>query len=137
MKFENYLKETASAKQLAKAKTALMKEFPDVAVGFSKGKDGVGLKVISFDKKIFLKIPTKYMGIPVYKEFQKDAITTEANLTEQSALNKIVNAMHVFKMAKKVAKLLDVSEDPDMAAEQLSQMSHAQLKLAMRKLGIK
>ncbi len=61
----------------------------------------------------------------------------ENYLTEQSPLNKIVNAMHVFKMAKKVAKLLDVSEDPDMAAEQLSQMSDANLKIAMRKLGIK
>lgn len=58
-------------------------------------------------------------------------------LTEQSPLQKIVNAMHVFKMAKKVAKLLDVSENPEMAAEQLSMMSDAQLKLAMRKLGIK
>jgi CRISPR/Cas system Type II protein with McrA/HNH and RuvC-like nuclease domain len=114
-----------------------MKEFPNVAVGFSKGKDGLGLKVMVFDKKIFLKVPTKYMGLPVYKEYQKSAITFEQNLTEQSALNKIVNAMHVFKMAKKVAKLLDVPEDPDMAAEQLSQMSDAQLKLAMRKLGIK
>jgi CRISPR/Cas system Type II protein with McrA/HNH and RuvC-like nuclease domain len=61
----------------------------------------------------------------------------ENYLTEQSSLNKIVNAMHVFKMAKKVAKLLDVSEDPDMAAEQLSQLPDKELKLAMRKLGIK
>ena len=58
-------------------------------------------------------------------------------LTEQSPAVKIVNAMHVFKMAKKVAKLLDISEDPDMAAEQLSMMSDKDLKLAMRKLGIK
>ncbi len=82
MKFENYLTETASAKKLAKAKVALMKEFPDVAVSFSKGKDGIGLKVISFDKKLFLKIPIKYMGLPVYKEFQKNAIILETNLTE-------------------------------------------------------
>lgn len=61
----------------------------------------------------------------------------ENYLTEQSPAVKIVNAMHVFKMAKKVAKLLDVSEDPDMAAEQLSMMSDKDLKLAMRKLGIK
>jgi hypothetical protein len=61
----------------------------------------------------------------------------ENYLAEQSPAVKIANAMHVFKMAKKVAKLLDISTDLDDAAEQLSMMSDKELKLAMRKLGIK
>ena len=61
----------------------------------------------------------------------------ENYLTEQSPAVKIVNAMHVYKMAKKVSRLLDVHTDPDIAAEQLSMIPDKILRSVMRKLGIK
>jgi hypothetical protein len=67
------LSEELSMKELKDVQKKFMKKFGKVTVGISKGKKGLGLTVRTSDKKQYLKLPTTFMDIPVYKELRTDA----------------------------------------------------------------
>ncbi len=67
------LSEELSMKELKDVQKKFMKKFGKVTVGISKGKKGLGLTVRTSDKKQYLKLPTTFMDIPVYKELRQDA----------------------------------------------------------------
>jgi len=140
-KINNYLNEKMDMKELKSIQKDFMKEFKGVTVGIdSKGRKGLGLLVMTNDKKLLLKLPTEYKGVPVHKRFRGEIVTEARKMSPKVKKDLVGTALQiVFEYPswgdEHIGDMYDTIDRPKFEYEDLEDITIAADKLKKKGFG--